>query len=246
MKIGISNAGWLWQLALLSKPLPAAQGGKGGDSSLAGKVRIEQADGKPMLIATDWHCLTVVRDDHGVCENLAEPITLHVDGGLKRMLSKLGVKCRPAHDLWISDEVDPDDEETSSLGIWTCGSRADELPPEDAMAAVVRTKRFPAWRRILPSPERLAESWQSIAADGLERIKGINPALLAKLPSFGGGAILPVPVMIGGGSDRSVFCYVVRESGFEDRSVSIMMPMTDECRLPVVLPEFCHEEQADD
>ena len=231
------NAEWLWQLARVSERPKSATA---GTDRYARMVRIEPRDGRPILVATDGVMLTAIHATEARCEGLDQPITLRVDGALRREMGKLGAERRYARTVALVDRP------RGGLGVQLTGISGGGIwRGPDAEPLVLRgdDAPFPAWRRAVPRPERTEGSWARVGRDGIARINGLDLRMLDKVPRLGCGTISIQPVWEEGAADRdrsgrTTTLFVIREIGLEDRAFTLVMPTAVTAPLDLAVPEF--------
>ena len=239
------RAHWLWQLAEVSRPLPDS-----GSDIYAGKIRIAQHEGCAILAATSGTMLTVVRDAASEVTGLDQPITLSIDGELRRRMSQAGKHGRPKQTISIG--IAPG-ETKHNIGIDIDGPQGCDLRGDDAYLSVDIGRHFPDWRGVLPDTPAIIESWSQ--APDQSHLDGMNLGLLQKVPRFGGGSILIQPVLLdhkrrgrgrrGQQGQPTTSSWLIRESDTADFAFSLAGPLYGDkgCKLTAPLPDFTKESQ---
>lgn len=227
MKIEGIKADWLWQLALVSVPLPSKN-----TEYLRDKVRIEPVSGHPLMVATDGCMMTVIHHTEATCEDVPKPFTLLVRGAIKKALTKLGKVGRPKSTV----SLDLDGESKPRITVRRDDAINAIISGEDALDLIPPfDDPYPNWKVAIPPPERIARSWKRLVDHEPPTVAAINLELLQKLPRFVDPRIWIQPVTCGGPLPKRsedatydvkpVTHYIVREAGLEDRAFTLMSPV---------------------
>ena len=258
MRIGPINATHVWKLAEVTTPLPsyAFDDPEEAEAFFAHEdaIRIEQHEnGHPILIVTDGAMLTVLVDDGARCEGLERPMTLRLLGSLHKALSRAGAERRKRMDVTIEQGDEPQSL-TISIGR-AFSSSAKIIPAPESNWLVRFGEDYPPWRKILPSPERIEESWNDIQSGAIEAVGTVNLELLRKMPRFGFGGVVIQTVLREDwtpNGKQNTLCHLVRETDISHRTITMMAGMGHEGllfeQLPKLAPAYEYEEagEADD
>ena len=239
MKVTGIQAHWLWQLAEVSRPLGGVVGGTG---LYADRIRIEGEGGRPVLVATDGLMITIITAYQGKAdiESPYAGFSLHVKGALLDALTAAGARGRPSQ--FVTIEYDESDVHESKR-IKIEGPKAMEIDGNDAVDLVSVQEHFPQWRKILPSPDRIEDSWERMTQGETLEVNPVSLRLLKKVPQFGYGGITIQTVMRKATSraKNPTLCHIVRECDMDAHGLTVIAPMSHTAELNPNLPEWARD-----